>query len=104
MVDEDSLTEINGTIEIELNIFSIGTTDLVNSFNSSFDYTIGDDSEICLENITEEYSMSYQIRHFGDDTQYFKKYRNVQLTTIDNETLSQNITLYNLNLVRPSKS
>ncbi len=100
MVDEDSLSEINGTIEITLDIFSIGTSDLVNTFNTSFDYLIGQDSEICLENITESYSMSYQIRHFGDADQYFKKYRNVQMTTISNETLSQNITLFNLNISR----
>lgn len=100
MVDEDSLNEINGTIEIALDIFSIGTTQLVNTFNTSFNYIIGEDSKICLENITEDYSMSYQIRHFGDETQYFKKYRNVQLLTINNDTISQNITLYNLNLSR----
>lgn len=100
MVDEDSLNEIDGTIEITLKVFSIGTTDLVNSFNKSFDYLIGQDSKICLENITEDYSMSYQIRHFGDETQYFKKYRNIQLLTINNDTISQNITLYNLNLTR----
>jgi len=100
MVDEDSLAEINGTIEFTVNIFSLGTTDLVNSFNASFDYVIGEASEVCLDNITESYSMSYQIRHFGDEAQYFKKYRNVQLMTINNGTIPQNITLYNLNLTR----
>ena len=100
MVDEDSLVEINGTIEFTVEIFSLGTTDLVNSFNASFDYVIGDASEVCLDNITESYSMSYQIRHFGDETQYFKKYRNVQFMTINNGTIPQNITLFNLNLTR----
>ena len=100
MLNEDTLNEINGTIEITVNLFSLGTTDLVNSFNNSFDYVIGEDSQVCLDNITGKYSMSYQIRHFGDESQYFKKYRNVQLTTIDSSIIPENITLYNLNLSR----
>ena len=100
MVDEDSLSEINGTIEFTINIFSLGTTTLVNSFNDSYEYIIGESSEVCLDDIEEEYSMSYQIRHFGDEVQYFKKYRNIQLRTINNDTIPENITLYNLNLSR----
>ncbi len=100
MIDEDSLQEINGTIEFAVDVFSVGTTDLVNSFNSSYDYIIGELSEVCLDNITEEYSMSYQLRYFGDESQYFKKYRNIQLRTINNDTIPENITLSNLNLSR----
>jgi len=100
MVDEDTLSQINGTIEIALNIYSYGTTNLVSSYNNSFNYLVGQESKICLDNITKDYTMSYQIRHYGNESIYFKKYKNLQRTTLNNNSLSQNITLYNLKLSR----
>ncbi len=95
MYDEETLEETNGTINIDLDIYSFGTDELVNSYNKSFTHT--GDSKICLDNITDDYSMDYSIRYFTNSS-YFVRYRNIQNMTINNETLSNNISLYNLKI------
>lgn len=96
MYDEDTLAEINGTIETNLNIYSYNTSNLVNSYNISFDHLTTGSSAICLANITQNYSLAYEIKFYGNDSIYYKKYKTSQRVTINNETLSQNLSLYNL--------
>lgn len=100
MYDEEDLSEVNGTININVNIYSYGTTTLVNSYNTTFDYSTTASSRICLANITQNYTLAYEIQHYADDNvenvSYFKKYRNIQAMTISNTTIPQNLSLYNL--------
>jgi len=96
MVDEDTLEEINGTIEFQINLYTVGDDTIIDSYNASYTYTIGEDSKVCYNNLVGNYDMSYQIRHYGNSSDYLKKYRNVQLLTINSTDFPQNLTLYNL--------
>lgn len=97
MYDEDTLAGINGTINAVISLYSFNTTDLVSEVNLSYNYVVGNASKVCLGNLSTNYSMKYQIQYFGDETLYFKKYKNIQRATVSNDTLNQNISLYNLN-------
>ena len=100
MYDENNLSKINGTINVNMNIYSYNTENLVNSYNNSFDYLTTASSRICLMNITQNYSMAYKIQFYGNDSLYFKKYKTIQRATIKNDTIPQNISLYNLKLTK----
>lgn len=95
MVDEESLIPMNGTIEVVANIYTLGTTNLVASYNYSFNHTVLNTTRICLGNINSSYKLAYSVKHYSG-TSYFAKYRNAQSITISNDTGSQNIKLYNL--------
>jgi hypothetical protein len=95
MKNEYGFAEINGTIEIEANIYSYVDRVLVNTFNASHSYVAGTPYKICVGDLDGSYSLDYTIKHYADG--YFKKYRNIQNFTLDEGSLFQNITLYNLN-------
>lgn len=96
MLDQDSLAKINGTIEVGINFFTTGTNNLVGTYNNTFNYNTTGSSAICLNSINTTYDISYQIKYYGNSTIYNKLYKIVQLATISNTTINQNITLYNL--------
>jgi hypothetical protein len=95
MIDEETLTGINGTIEALVYIYAQNTRNQVAVFNKSFNYTGLNTARICI-NTTGTYSMDYTIKHFGNESLYFKKFRNIQNLTITSTNFSQNLTLYNL--------
>lgn len=94
MKDEQSLTSMNGTIEITAYIYSFGTKDVVAIYNDTRTYN-GTPVTVCLANMTGDYSTDYQIKHYGNSS-YFKRFVSVQNFTLNNQTLGQNITLYGL--------
>ena len=104
MVDEElfnnvanpTLGYINGTIQYLINFYSQDRTKLISTFNNSINYTYGNTYEICIQNITSNYSMDYQIKYPIEDTTWFNKYKNAQNKIINNATLMENVTLYNL--------
>lgn len=95
MLDEESLSEINGTIEYYLNLYSIGTTNLITSYNNSITYEIGDTPQICISNLNSTYKLEYTIKYYGNSS-YYDKYKIIQNLTINNETTTQLLDLYNL--------
>lgn len=96
MIDEDTQEKINGTINVNVNLYTYGTFNLVNSYNKSFDYITTESSAICLEDIGQNFSMGYQIQFNGETTEYFTKSKNIQRMTINNDSLPQTINLFNL--------
>jgi hypothetical protein len=96
MVDEESLIPLNGTIDVLVSLYSYGTHVLAKTYNNSFNYIIGQESAVCVDSLNSTYSMFYTIQHYGNSSLYFKKYRNLQNTIINNNTVTQNIQLYNL--------
>lgn len=98
MLNESNFNGVSGTIELNVNVFTNQTNNIVGSFSKTFDYTTGINALVCLQNITEDYSLSYEVRHFSNESNQtaFKKYRNIQKMTINTNTPLQNITLYNL--------
>lgn len=98
MYDEGTLEKINGTINVNLNVYSYQTTDLVNTYNKTFNYLSTGSSGICLGNITQNYSVGYTIQYYGNDTTYYKRFKSIQRMTINNESLNQTIELYNLKI------
>lgn len=97
MVDEETLQPVNGTIEVLLTVYSLGTTSIVNVYNKTFLYNSASalPTEVCISNLLNNYSMAYTIRQ-DVNSSYFIKYRNVQYAPLNNNTMYQNITLYNL--------
>lgn len=95
MLDEETLLPINGTIEVTTNLYIPNTPILSATYNTSLNYVNGFKSGICINNITNNYTLSYTIKHYGNSS-YFKKYRTIQSQLISNVTVPQNITLYNL--------
>jgi len=95
MKDEQTLTDMDGTIEIGINFYTFGTTNLVSVYNGSLNHTAGIPSKICVQNLSTDYTLNYQIRYYGNDT-YYKKFRNIQNLTLANSTTLTNLTLYNL--------
>lgn len=94
MFDEENLTGINGTIEATINIYSL-SNQLAATYNGTYNYVVGTDSQVCVGNLTQNYYVSYVIKHYGNAS-YFQKYRMLQRATISNSTLNQTINLYNL--------
>ena len=95
MIEEESLDEINGTIELTVNLFSLGTDNSIVVYNNSLNYVIGEDSSICINELNNTYKLTYDIRYYGNSS-YYKKYKIVQNMTINNETGEQKLDLYNL--------
>jgi hypothetical protein len=94
MYNEETLLEINGTIEVLVNIYST-SRNLVATYNKSLTHTEPTSSKICI-NQTGTYSLDYTLKHYGNETIYFKKYRAMQNDTITNSSYTKNLSLYNL--------
>jgi hypothetical protein len=95
MFDQDSRMPINGTIEFTAKIYSVGTDNLINSYNSTFNYRVGTQSAVCISNISSSYRLAYIIKFYGNST-YFQQYKTIQNLVVSNATLPQQIKLYNL--------
>ncbi len=102
MFDEDTLERINGTIELTIRVFSYGTNLPVNSYNNSFNHILSAPSQVCIENLSQNYTMDYEIRYTGsyENRSYFVEYKNIQNATIRNSLLPYNTFLYGLNNTR----
>lgn len=98
MVDEEMQTSLSNTVlEIALNIFSEDRTTEVVDFSNEFDNI--NPVEICLNlNISEgvSYSVDSIIRYTATD--YANEYYNIVDYTLNNNSETQNLTLYDLNL------
>ena len=96
MLDEETLLPVNGTIEALFNIYNLGTTNIIATYNNSFTYnTTLPNPVICIPVLATNYSLGYTIKHYVNAS-YFVRYRNVQSMTLSNQTLPINLTLYNL--------
>jgi hypothetical protein len=95
MYDEDNLAGINGTILLNLNLYSYGTNNLVSSYNSSFNYNTSSPISICFNEINNSYHLDYTMKYYGNNS-YYPEYKSIQRMTINNQTLYQNISLYDL--------
>jgi hypothetical protein len=95
MLDEESLQKINGTINVLINLYTLGTSNLIGSYNNTFAYITSTSSAVCLNNITTGYNIAYQVQYYGNSS-YYKRYKIVQLATITNTTIGQNINLYDV--------
>ena len=96
LLDEDTLTEINGTIEAKLDFYPLDEDELIGTYNTSIDYIVGEEAKICLESLNGSYDLTYKLKYYGDNG-HFKEYKNVQRATISGDNTPQNLTLYDLN-------
>ena len=96
LLDEDSQTEINGTIEAQLDFYPLDEDEIIGTYNTSIDYTIGQEAKICLEALNGSYDLTYKFKYYGDNG-HFKEYKNAQKTTVSGTNTPQNLTLYDLN-------
>jgi hypothetical protein len=95
IVDEDSLALINGTIELAVNIYTPGTTNLIKTYNNTLPFIAGEATSVCISNMTENYTLGYKIKYYGNLSLYYPEYKAIQqMTFYQGET--QNITLYDL--------
>lgn len=95
IADEDTQALIPGTIEIALNLYTFGTNNLINTFNSSLNYNGIDAVPVCLSNNNFNYSYSYVIKYYGNLSSYYQQYKTIQYGLI-NPNVTQSITLYDL--------
>ncbi len=97
MVDEEEQTPLlNTTLEVAINLLSVDRSQTVVSLSGSF----GEENPIgiCLsENVTNEtmYSLDAILKYTAEG--YAIEYYNLVNFSLDNETKTQSITLYNLN-------
>lgn len=100
MVDEGTQDILNGTgdntsIEIDLDIYSLDSSVLVSSINQSF--SSQNPVAICTNaNLTADtsYNLNALIKYQSSSREV--EYYNIRNQTLDNSTLNQNITLYDL--------
>lgn len=97
-LDEETQIKLgNGTIEASFNIYSINTDDLV--FNYSDSFLKINPLKICInESLTssDEYYMDVIVRYEAPD--YASEYYNIIDFELNNDTITQNISLYDLNI------
>jgi hypothetical protein len=96
MVDEETFQKINGTIDVLIHLYSLGTSTVIATYNGSFQYNVSlPNPVICTSLLLSNYSMGYTIKQTVNSS-YFVKYRNAQKMLVSNETNPINMTLYNL--------
>lgn len=97
-VDEETQIEIsNGTVETAFNIYTSNRIGLIANFSDT--YIDVNPLKICMnENLTEndKYSLDTIVRYEAPDNA--NEYYNIIDFTLDNNTATQNIVLYDLNL------
>lgn len=98
VVDEEKQTILpNATIEIAVNLYDRDRTIDILNFSNQFEKI--NPLRICLNrNITNDssYSLDTVVRY--EDIGYANEYYNIVNSTINNETTTQKITLYDLNI------
>lgn len=98
MLDEETQTilpSINTTIEVNVNIYPVGSTNSIVNFSKS--YTNTNNASVCLNAGSlnnSQYYLDAQIRYSA--TNYVTKLYNIQHYSLTNTTALQNINLYNL--------
>jgi hypothetical protein len=96
LFDEDlRTTPINGTIEVIVELYTPSTDNLITSFNKSYSVLDGAGAEVCLQNTNGTSDLFYQAKYFGN-TSYTTEYKYAQAIEVTNNTVTQNISLYNL--------
>jgi hypothetical protein len=95
MIDEESLSTINGTIQAVVNIYTSNTTNLIASYNKTLVFGTSTPASICVNNISSSYDLTYELKQIVNSS-YFEKSREIQKFLLTNSTPTQNIILYNL--------
>lgn len=100
--DEDTRTALNGsspalnaTIEVLGNLYSLGTTSLVATFNRT--YNVTNNALVCIQSGVlnqTSYTLNYQTKYYANT--YATEYKYAQNITLTNSTIPQNIALYDL--------
>lgn len=95
---QDTLNQTSNNTEgkVDLQIYSFGTTSLVQQFNRS--YSQVNPFAVCINSSLsggENYNIDVQVQYEGDS--YESEFYNIQNNTINSSALNQNITLYDLN-------
>lgn len=97
--DEQSQNLINAnsyntSVEIELNIFSLGSSNALINFSQN--YSENNNPRICFQNSlgNSTYTMNLQARYLGDG--YASEFYNLHNSSLTNTTLGQNIDLFDL--------
>ena len=93
MIDEESLNQINGTIEALIQLYSPNSNSPITVYNQTINYLTGVESKICSSNLTSQYNLAYTLKYYGNSS-YFKRYKTVQLMALTN--ITNQLTLYNL--------
>jgi len=96
MVDEETLANISGTINVLAKFYSLDRSILVNTYNGTLNYDGVTPVSICLANLTSQYSLDYVTQFYSNQSLYFIKYKSMQNFVLSNLTSGQNITLYDL--------
>lgn len=98
--DEDTQTTLNGTvqngtIEVSVTLYPIGSTTPLTNYSKS--YNVTSNARVCLSNTFSD-SSSYQMDAIAkySATGYSTEYNNIQKMVITNSSLPQNINLLDL--------
>lgn len=95
MYDEETLNKINGTIELQANIYSLNSNNLITSYSNLYSYKTNNQSRLCISRLNSSYNLNYNIRYYGNSS-YYAKTKTIQSSIISNTSSIQQITLYNL--------
>jgi len=100
IVDEITQTKLEGDVEnssvkVDLDLYTSGRTDLINNFYQNFSEI--NPVAICIDNNLsggKQYSVDIQIQYGA--TSYSSEFYNIEKYVLNSNTLSNNITLYDL--------
>jgi len=99
LVDEDTQIPLvpadNGTIEIDLSLYSTDGSLLITTFNKTFSNT--NNASVCISDDalnSSSYSLYSIARYTGID--YSEEYSHIQNLTLDNESGTEEVTLFDL--------
>lgn len=99
LLDEDTRTSLNGTIEVLAKLYTYGTTDLIGSFNNSYSVGGGSTAAVCIQAANATYRLDYQTKYYANSS-YVIEYKYGQNITITNSSTAQIINLYDLLFAR----
>lgn len=99
--DEDDRTQLNGTIDLLVKLYTTNTTSVVKTFNMTFNYNpIYANAKICRSLINDTYDMSYEAKYWSNTSFYDVEYKYADKIAHNNNTGIQNIKLYDLLISR----
>jgi len=97
LMDEETLKLVNGTIEVNVQLSSVGIFNPLSNFSTSFT-DMNPSSQICIANKTlnnTEFRMDTTTKY--ESTDGVVEYHHIQNFSLNNRTIPQNILLYDLN-------
>lgn len=95
--DEDARTTLNGTIEVDLEFFTVGTSTIIGTFNNSYTYVAGGvPARVCIVSTNTSYDFNYHARYFSNISLYPVEHKFAQTIRLTNDTIGQSVNLYNL--------